>query len=147
MIHLSCQGYAGVNQEWGRRGEMHFRESRTWKGYDGGSAKTDCLERVREGRCQIKRRGRQGFEHAGKVNCVLLVKELCLYPLSTYMPLKSSMKGVFGQIYIKIILYLRELTGDPATVYRSLRTYPRNAAVPSHKPQMSFIKAGWFELL
>lgn len=77
------------------------------RGCDGGSAKTDCLESVREGRCQIKGRGRQGLEHAGKVSCVLLVKELCLYPLSLYMPLKSSMKGCLGKC-IQKSLYILE---------------------------------------
>lgn len=31
MIHLRCQGYAGVNQEGGRRGEEYFRGKRTCK--------------------------------------------------------------------------------------------------------------------
>ena len=76
------------------------------RGCDGRSAKTDCLESVREGRCQIKGRGRQGLEHAGKVSCVLLVKELYLYPLSPYMSLKSSMKSCLGKFTQKSLYIL-----------------------------------------
>lgn len=86
MIH-TVQGFAGSEPARGQERRVAFQRKQNMKGAVMEEALRQTGE-CREGRCQIKGRGRKGFEHAEKVSCLFLVKELCLYPLSPYMPFK-----------------------------------------------------------
>lgn len=147
MIHLRCAAWTRTGGEEKRLSE----ETTCARCYVGGSDVPDWLEAgVRGSKVpdQVGQVGGTMTVQEKPIVYVPLVKELCLHPLNHCMNWSVLWKGCLAKFTFKeITLHLRELTGDPATVYRSWRIHPRNSVTPSRRPRMTFSKVRGFELL